>query len=674
MEIIYNNPYRIIGLLAGATAREQDRQIKRIMQFLAAEQEPEGDYSFPSLGKLDRTLEDVTDASSKLTLDHDKITAALFWFWNGNPIYDEDAFEALKSGDTEAAADIWRKLAYNSEDDYNEVTKRNASAFHNLSTLYLSVYGIDEDTLKLKLSFLESDFVYDFKEKTTDETYKVTIEELQLLFLNNLLKDDNVDASDFIEALSDIDFSAKSDFMKGFIQKPIEQIEQKIETAKNKRKVNKANGAKAGQELFDSTSNDLIQLTNIISTSDIKYTSIVDKVANEILQCSIDYFNDSKEKDSVADFAEISMKLARLAASIAVGNLIKDRIKDSINTLEEMKDKEITQAILFLQSVKDTYEKNKRDIKQQVKQIEETDINIRLGYKSINHAAVEENIKNSIDWEKVNELLLFEILSDNNLKKIKESNKTELKPIFLELMYWLKENSSRGTSVMSIINKYKKIPPKIPFKILSSDVTNTDNKPFYTKFVRYIGLSINIEATDEKTVTLYLKYIKPNGSLKRNSETSPTGYTRFETININSRTKSINISGWGNSDECTYDIGENTIEVYIEEYLIHSKKFVIDLAPSEKLDIELKKAEIKLAEIKKTQYFKSELETLNLGMSEIQEFQLFRSSSTKQMQISEQQRKIEDIHQKAMVEKERQIEQQNKIINKIKLDIQNAEY
>ena len=78
MQLIKNNPYRIIGLLAGSTAKEQDRQIRRLKQYLAAEQEPEGDYSFPTLGKLDRTLEDVTEASSKLNLDNDKMTAALF--------------------------------------------------------------------------------------------------------------------------------------------------------------------------------------------------------------------------------------------------------------------------------------------------------------------------------------------------------------------------------------------------------------------------------------------------------------------------------------------------------------------------------------------------------------------------------------------------------------------
>ena len=43
MQIIQNNPYRIVGLLVGASSREQERQVKRLKQFIEAEQDPEDD-------------------------------------------------------------------------------------------------------------------------------------------------------------------------------------------------------------------------------------------------------------------------------------------------------------------------------------------------------------------------------------------------------------------------------------------------------------------------------------------------------------------------------------------------------------------------------------------------------------------------------------------------------
>jgi hypothetical protein len=87
MNSIQNNPYRVLGLLAGASAREVSRQTDRLQKIIAAEQEPPtDDFSFSVLGNLTRTTESIEGAISKLNLDSDKMNAALFWFWNGNSI------------------------------------------------------------------------------------------------------------------------------------------------------------------------------------------------------------------------------------------------------------------------------------------------------------------------------------------------------------------------------------------------------------------------------------------------------------------------------------------------------------------------------------------------------------------------------------------------------------
>jgi len=333
MNLILKNPYRTVGLLVGATAREQERQVRRLKQYIEAEQDPQDDFSFPTLGHLQRTLNSVEEAASKLNLDSDKINAALFWFWNGNPIKDKAAFEALKRGETETAIEIWKKLVFNSEEEYNQVSKRNASAFHNLSTLYLTEYGIDEDTLQLKLRFLESDFVNEFTSMATDETFKTTKKDLQLLFLKGISQIEDFDTSEFLEAISDVEFIAKSDFLKSFVQKPIEQLEKKIETAKNKRKVSKSNADKVGQELFTTTASDLAQLKSIVGTNDITYTSVADKVVNEILQCGIDYFE--HYRDSNTDPSSGSMDLFRKAKSLAVGNIAKQLLQENTENLQE---------------------------------------------------------------------------------------------------------------------------------------------------------------------------------------------------------------------------------------------------------------------------------------------------------------------------------------------------
>lgn len=424
MKTILNNPYRTVGLLVGATTKEQIKQINRLKKYIEAEQEPQDDYSFPALGNLHRTFDSIEEAASKLNLDSDKINAALFWFWNSNPITDEAAFEALKGGKIETAYKIWDKLIVRTDEDgksyWKPVTEKNFSAYHNYSVLnFIRANGNLHNAVAASLYFLESDLVQNFVSSVADETYKTNKKELQLLFLNQLQSDIEANKKSslpkFIEILNELEFVAKQDFMKGFVQKLIEQIEHKIETAKNKRKASKANAAKAGQELFTATASDLTQLKSIVGSTDLKYTSIADKLANEILQCSIDYFNDSQEKDSNTDYAETAMKLAKQAETLAVGKLTKERIKDSIETLEEIKDRELSQAIDLLKSIKDAYEANKAKINAEV-------LSMPLGYnQTINWSKVNQMIEKSIDWDKVVELIL-KVIPYKNIEKIKATN------------------------------------------------------------------------------------------------------------------------------------------------------------------------------------------------------------------------------------------------------------
>lgn len=430
MKLVQSNPYRTLGLLVGASAREKERQVKRLKQYIEAEQEPEDDFSFPALQNLHRTVDSITEAASKLNLDNDRMSAALFWFYKGNEITDEPAFENLKQGNINDALQIWEKLIIDTKEDgsrvWKSVTSKNCSAYHNyFVAAFLSNANANTATaIMANLRFLESDFIQDFKAISTDDTYKTTKKELQLLFLKQLESEfeANGKSKTLIELLKKQQFSAKDEFLKDSLQKPIEYIEQKIEATKAKRKADKTHASNFGKELHDSCKNELTHLKNILGENDIKYSTIADKVANEILQCSIDSFNENQENDSSHDYLASSMKLAKTAATIAVGNLTKERIKDSISTLEEMKDRELSQAIELLQSVKDAYENNERNIRIQVREQEAS-----LSYgQSINWSKVNDLIRNSIDWNKVAELIQ-QVISTHNVEKIRNiDNPTKL--------------------------------------------------------------------------------------------------------------------------------------------------------------------------------------------------------------------------------------------------------
>ncbi|NVN97112.1 hypothetical protein HXX01_02675 [Candidatus Nomurabacteria bacterium] len=340
MDLIKNNPYRTVGLLIGATAKEQEKQVRKLKQYLDAEQEPQVDFSFPVLGSLNRTVKKVEDATSRLNLDSDRLHYALFWFYSGNSITDEPAFEALRDSDIQSTIDIWSKLISS-----GEVTQRNSSAFHNLSTLLLwkSYEGLSishpyfEQALDLKLRFLESDFVKELKTKSTDETFTITKNEIQLTFLNavhlEIERLGGISVGNFVKILSKANFSAKEEFLKGYVQKPIDQIEKRVEETKHKRKANNANAANTGVEFFNTVNDELNLLKSILGISSLKYSSIADKVADEILQCGIDYF--TYYRDSSTDPSNRSIEVFNLAKMLAVGNIVRQRIQENTQSLQE---------------------------------------------------------------------------------------------------------------------------------------------------------------------------------------------------------------------------------------------------------------------------------------------------------------------------------------------------
>ena len=379
---VLNNPYRVLGLLAGATIREQDRQIKRLKQLIEADQLSNSEYSFTALGNIDRTLVLVDEASSKLNLDQDKLEAALFWFYIGNEISDEAGIDSLKEGDLNGAYSVWSKLVCGSEyfDPHSiaEVNVKNASAFSNLSTLILggflsnefedninfknfsADYSLQKIGLLLKIKFLDSDFYKSFVNKVTDETFKVSKKDIQLMFLNNYFKEDFISLNGnliySLNLLKDIDFVAKNDFIKNLSFDIDCQIENEIENVKKMRKAHVSFAVDYGNSLIKNTFEQLKILAVLLGRSNFKYSNVADKIANEVLQCSIEYFNYHIDGDKTMFFVGPAIELTTKSQSIAEGVQVKERIRENLEIMERMKNREMNNALEVLKSIKKSYD------------------------------------------------------------------------------------------------------------------------------------------------------------------------------------------------------------------------------------------------------------------------------------------------------------------------------
>ena len=110
----------------------------------------------------------------------------------------------------------------------------------------------------------------------------------------------------------------------------------KLLSAVKQAKSTKGDGAdarlKAGRKLMMDTRDTLAELKRHLSSSDVQYQMIADKVGLEILQCGIDYYNDSAAEGA----AQNAMKLQSYALSVVVGQVAKDRCKENVDILENI--------------------------------------------------------------------------------------------------------------------------------------------------------------------------------------------------------------------------------------------------------------------------------------------------------------------------------------------------
>lgn len=411
MNLIANNPYRIIGIPANATAREIQGRKAKITAFARVGKEISSDFDFIFLNNISLENEIIEKAFSDIEQNQDKVEHSLFWFLNQNSI-DNTAIEYLKNGDKDKALEIWEKLT-----DEKEVSVKNFSAFNNLGTLYLLENSKDKikQGITAKIKLIESDSFKDFVHTVADETYSINTTKQIELFVDKLSAHykDKLSTNEVMELFSNCNSAVQQYLSKKFTEEPVYRIEAQIEITKKSRTNNKILAYQAAYDLFTNTKSELSVLKSILGTDNLQYKMLADSVAKELLQCSIDYFNESQKQGKNNDYLEDSLKISKWAGGIAASEATKAKVREDIKTLEGMKDRELSQAIEVLKSVKAAYEENQDKILLMIEQK-------GISKYSIDWVKVLNMIQDSINWNKVVELIQ-EVIPQKNIDKIRNS-------------------------------------------------------------------------------------------------------------------------------------------------------------------------------------------------------------------------------------------------------------
>ena len=317
MNILQNNPYRQLGVYSNSPTKERLANHNRMKAFLKVGKSVSFPLDVPQyLSSINRTEASVADAEAKLTLPKDQILYAQFWFMKATPL-DEVAFNHLFAGEIKKAEEIWQK-------------RECLSALQNLIVCALIRNKYDSAILYAEVLYGNKQYLNQFVSTIIGTGGNFDVSNLAFSFLDILC--DEIGASKLLP------FIANSSWKEYIGEKAVKPLIDSIQEAINIAQKTKGKGSNArlnaGEALRKNTRNAILQLKGFLSTEDLQYQMIADKLGLEILQCAIDYFNDSEEPDS----AHKAMSLLRYAKSIVVGQMAKDRCKENVDILQRIID------------------------------------------------------------------------------------------------------------------------------------------------------------------------------------------------------------------------------------------------------------------------------------------------------------------------------------------------
>ena len=344
MSSIKQNPFRVLGLMGNASEREIQKQINIIQRYAEVGKTKTFEYDFDFLGGLSRTKENVKLAASQIEQAHKKIEHALFWFINSTQ-FDEIALNHLKKGNIDKAIEIWDKTLKSS------VTNRNYSSYQNLSTLYIALSSVNgkldreqlQKGIELKERVISSDNIKQLIELVAGNTLKIGTADVSKIFVDETLdllkpylnKKNGLPIKSLISIFSSFNSETQKYLTNKFTEGPIANIEKEIERTIEKRKNTPQDAEIYSEELFEKTNSDLKTLKRILSVNNIQYQMIVNKLANEILQCSIDFFNYYRENESDFDPGDDALKVIEYAENIGATGQVLERIKENKEVIQE---------------------------------------------------------------------------------------------------------------------------------------------------------------------------------------------------------------------------------------------------------------------------------------------------------------------------------------------------
>ena len=321
LKLVSNNAFRVLGVYANASKKEITANSTKLKAYLKVGKSVEFPSDMPNLlGPVERTAESIDAALAKLNLPEDKILQALFWFVDITPL-DKAALSNIAAGEFEKATEILDK-------------RECLSSWWNNGILDFVDNNPEGAFINLSCLIHDEEYRGEFVNLVCGETFSISESELAHKFLDALLEE--IPAGELYSMfVANVDEPKDCDYLKGkAVEEPISKINAAIEKAKNLDRTNADANYNTGLGLINSTQVALKMVKDLLGEGDLTYQHVADNLAQTILQCGINYYNNSEEPQSI----EKALYIQQYAQRIAAGAIVKERCQKNVAILKKQKE------------------------------------------------------------------------------------------------------------------------------------------------------------------------------------------------------------------------------------------------------------------------------------------------------------------------------------------------
>ena len=330
MSFINKNPFCVLGISPNTSEREIQKQVTKTTRFAEVGKKISFDTDFLFLGEIKRDKVSISNAYSEIEQPLNRLLHSLFWFWNSNHI-DEAAFDKLSSDHIDKAREIWEKVVKD-----GDVSSKNLSCLFNLKSLIIA-QSLKENSIENELfikgvllagKFLNHSALESYTKQIIGNHVNISSEELEIKYITIIYsivkpflnKKNGVTTENFLSSFATFSKKSREYIYTKFTGDPINKIRDQINTTSELREQNPLEALSLGEALHKNTKSQLESLSEILRKEDLKYQMLASKLADEILQCGIDYFNKIREEGQAEnDDGKKVLKLCKLAKKIVSG-------------------------------------------------------------------------------------------------------------------------------------------------------------------------------------------------------------------------------------------------------------------------------------------------------------------------------------------------------------------